>query len=232
MKWLMGAKENNKLAFVLPVMVILIITMIVASKNQINQLDKSVHSIYHDRLVAGRAITQIMDLHYENHLLTDKYIQETILHNQARLADQVVHNYNQIDSLMREFKKTMLVEEEKDALQAYEQNNDAHRAFQQQIFGLTNYEHQAPLLKSYSLEKENSFQSVLTILRQLSMVQPRVGKTLLQDSQQNIRLIQELSFLEIAFVIILFAVIEMIIFLMLIKVGDKLHPTKQKFWLN
>lgn len=232
MKWLLFFKEKNKLVFLLPVMVILILTLIVASKSQISQVDKSVHSIYHDRLVAGRSITQMMDLHYQNHFLLDKYIHADTLLKQAPLEEQVVYNYQQMDSIMREFRKTVLVAEEKEALQAYELKNKAHRTFQQQIFGLSPSTRQASQLVFYSQQEESSFQSVLHILRQLSMVQPRVGKALLQDSQQSIRLIQELSFLEIAFVIILFAIIEMIIFLVLVRVGNSLHPQKQKFWLN
>jgi hypothetical protein len=232
MKWLLFIKEKNKLVFLLPIMVILIITLIVVSKSQISQVDKSVQSIYHDRLVAGRSITQIMDLHYQNHFLLDKYIHADTLLKQAPFEKQVEYNYKQMDSIMREFRKTVLVAEEKEALQAYELKNEAHRTFQQQIFGLSSTTNKASQLLFYSQQEESSFQSVLTILRQLSMVQPRVAKALLQDSQQSIRIIQELSFLEIAFVIILFAIIEMIIFLLLVKVGSSLQPQKQKFWLN
>jgi hypothetical protein len=93
MKWLLFFKEKTKLFFLLPVMILLLITLIVASKKQISQVDRSVQSIYHDRLVAGRAITQIMDLHYQNHLLIDKYIQADTLFRQALLEEQVAYNH-------------------------------------------------------------------------------------------------------------------------------------------
>ena len=232
MKRLFSFKENTKIALLLPVMVVLIITLIVASKSEISQVDKSVHSIYHDRLVAGRAITLIMDLHYQNHFLVSKYMETNTLSVQPLLENQVNHNYHQMDSIMGEFSKTLLVSEEKQALKAYELQNKAHRAFQQQLFGLQTKEDMTSTLSLYSQQEESSFQSVLAILRQLSMVQTQVGKTLLQDSEKSIRLIQELSFLEIAFVIILFAAIEMVVFLMMVKMGQKLHPTNQKYWLN
>lgn len=129
MKWIFALKEKIKMAFILIFIAGIIILFNVLMKSNVSGLEASMKSIYSDRLVAGAAISAIIELSYQNHLHLEEHI-HTARAERYQLLEQVIEQNNrEADSLLTVFRKTVLVIQEKKALDELMQTNLRYRKF-------------------------------------------------------------------------------------------------------
>jgi hypothetical protein len=178
-------------------------------------------------LVAGAAISTIIELNYQNHLHLEEHIHTNKVENYNRLEEGIRHNNKAADSLLTEFKKTVLVAPEKKALEAFMQTNLKYREFQGDLLSLSRYGDKATIYEQYLKKGNTLFEKLLTPAHQLSSIQISVGQDIYKASQHKIHGAQVISMLEAALVIIILVGTYAIMI-----VSQSIINKPQKFWLN
>lgn len=227
MKWIFAIKEQLKVATALTVILTTILLINIVVKRNVAQMDHSIHSIYKDRLIPAGDISSILEKMYSNRLLLEQHIHTKNPVQYRELELTIGLQNRQTDSLIKQFSKTLLVEEEVAALESYQRNLPKYLATQTQIIQLSKYGDKAEAYTFYHQQGNQGFQQILQPIHLLSYIQTRVGKELYNSSKTNEATVQLLFSLETVITII----IGLIIYALL-KASSMIFQKPQKFNLN
>jgi hypothetical protein len=227
MKWIFELKEKIKMAFILIFIAAIIILFNLLMKSNVSGLEASMKSIYSDRLIAGATISTIIELNYQNHLHLEEYIHTSKAEKYSRLEEGIKHNNKEADSLLAAFKKTVLVAQEKKALEEFMQTNLRYRKFQTDMLSLSREGDKTIMYDQYLQKGNRLFEQLLIPAHQLSRIQISVGKDIYKASQHKIHGAQVISTVEAALVIVMLAGSYA-----LLVASNTIINKPQKFWLN
>ncbi|QHT67236.1 hypothetical protein GXP67_11595 [Rhodocytophaga rosea] len=227
MKWIFALKEKIKMAFILIFIAGVIILFNVLMKSNVSGLEASMKSIYSDRLVAGATISTIIELNYQNHLQLEEHIHTTSAEKYSMLEAGIRRNNKEADSLLTAFKKTVLVAQEKEALDEFVQTNLMYRKFQNDMLGLSREGDKTSMYDQYLQKGNRLFQQWLIPAHQLSRIQISVGEDIYKASQLKIHGAQVISTVEAALVIVMLAGSYALMI-----ASNTIINKPQKFWLN
>jgi hypothetical protein len=227
MKWVFALKEKVKVAFFLAFLAGIIILFNLLMKSNVSGLESSIKSIYKDRLLAGAAISTIIEINYKNHLLLEEHIHTNKAEQYNKLEKEIKLNTTQADSLLSEFKKTILVVQEKQALKKFVQTNLAYRSFQNDLLLLSRNGEKKETYNKYLHQGNKLFGQVLAPAHQLSGIQIKVGEDIYKASRNKVYGAQVISTLEAALVVII-----LIGTYALVIASNSIAGKSQKYWLN
>lgn len=221
MKGFFQIRTKFKICCVLIVIIVLVLLNNVRSRKNISSLDKSVSSIYQDRLLPATYLYEISNRLYQKRLM----LEEKSGLQDDWAAQKAITN-REIDSLVKTYDSTFLTKEEqkewilfKQQLHAYTQLEDASFSAMSGAGGLS-----AP----GEIELDESFRQSVTILNNLTIIQVGEGRNL-QTGSHDIASSSVLgSHLEMALLIVLG-----VMAVILLSISDKhiLNPD-QKAGLN
>ncbi|MBW7914160.1 MAG: MCP four helix bundle domain-containing protein [Taibaiella sp.] len=174
MKWAYVIQYKLKAAAILLVIMATILAGNLYERKNFNTLDKSISAIYQDRLMPATYIYELSNHLYRKRLLQEHYTE----YNQEQLQLKVAEHDAAINSLLQDYEKTYLTEEEsihwtalKSALYNYNRQYD---------IALANIRREAPGLNNRQLAHD--FNKTMAELDVLSKIQAGVGHKIEKDS--------------------------------------------------
>lgn len=174
MKWAYIIKYKLRAAAVLLVIMTTIFLGNLYERKNFNTLDKSISSIYQDRLMPATYIYELSNHMYRKRLLQEHYSE----YNREQLHLKVTEHDAAINTLLAEYEKTYLTKEEnihwtalKSALYNYNRQYD---------IALANIRREAPGLNNRQLAHD--FNKTMAELDALSKIQAGVGHKIEKDS--------------------------------------------------
>src|SRR6478609_8200794 len=116
MKWTFIIQQKLKLSLLMGCIVFLIVITILTEKQNINDMDKSVTSIYKDRLIPATDIFYLTQKIFTKQLLIERFLNYDSSFSPVELTAKLhVHN-DSIQLLITQFEKTYLVQNETEYL--------------------------------------------------------------------------------------------------------------------
>ncbi|MCF2494242.1 MCP four helix bundle domain-containing protein [Dyadobacter chenhuakuii] len=203
MKWSFVIQQKLKAAMLLGGIMALIILATLLSRRNMDGIDKSFSSIYQDRLIPATTIIYLTENLYGKRLSLEEYLLTNGTGNKNEIRAQLsTHNKN-IDSLIKAFEQTYLVDEEARSLTAFK--NEVHRytALEKSILGLYNAGAQEEGKRLFAGVGANTFKNTITNLNELTNIQSSIGKDLMKESKSDIASFGIISFLQIALAVVI-----------------------------
>jgi hypothetical protein len=116
MKWSFVIQQKLKAAMLLGGIMVLIILATLLSRYNMQGIDRSFSSIYQDRLIPATTIIYLTENLYGKRVSLEKHLFEQDAQSAERVKVVLNHRNQSIDSLIRVFEKTYLVDQEAGAL--------------------------------------------------------------------------------------------------------------------
>lgn len=227
MKWSFVIQQKMKAAGLLGAIMILVLGTTLLSKNNMNGIDKSFSSMYQDRLIPAIDMVHLTENLYRKRLLVERYLlaeQDVPL---GEVASQLAVHNTHIDSLVRAFEKTYLVEEESKSLLAFRDRAGEYAGMERAILGLCKSGDRDAGVALFEGEGAALFQRTIIRLNELTQIQSLEGKELVRKSHSDAMQSEFLSMFQICMVVIIGLII-----LGLIRGAKIINMEKQPFHLN
>jgi hypothetical protein len=203
MKWIYSIQQKSKTAILLMVVVTTIMGCNFLVNKFFTDINKSVSSIYNDRLVPATELFHANDIMYKKRLILEKYLMSPAQQDNSAVKQQLTAYNTQIDSIVRAYEATYLVDEEstslhhfKKTVQQYNQLENAYLASANNVTPDTYEKNLGPLFKAIHQD-----------LVQLSSIQTSVGKDLFNGSKTITSGANLISNLQMAIVVIIMVVV-------------------------
>ncbi|GLU51592.1 MCP four helix bundle domain-containing protein [Dyadobacter frigoris] len=233
MKWSFIIQQKLKASLLLGGIMVAIILGTVLSRNNISGIDKSFSSIYKDRLIPATTIIYLTENLYNKRLSLERYLfsEEHIEHGDILLQ---LNQYNEnLDSLIKAFEKTYLVEEEARILSDFRGRVEAYILLEKQIIDNQRSGNHVLAKEMFEGKGAITFQNSLVLLNELAKIQSEVGNKLMLESKTDFAGFAMLSFLQIGLSVVLGLVILVLIKnSRIINNPDVLKTKGQNFHMN
>lgn len=211
MKWSFIIQQKLKASLLLGGIMVAIILGTVLSRNNIDGIDKSFSSIYQDRLIPATTIIYLTENLYNKRLSLEKYLfsEERVEHAVILLQ---LNQYNKnLDSLIKAFEKTYLVQEEAKILASFRDMVEGYGLLEKQIIEEQRFGNAVMAKKMFEGVGVVTFQNSLIHLNELAKIQSEVGNKLMLKSKTDFAGFAMLSFLQIALAVVLGLIILVLI---------------------
>jgi hypothetical protein len=203
MKWSFVIQQKLKAALLLGSIMGMIILATLLSRRNMEGIDKSFSSIYQDRLIPATTIIYLTENLYGKRLSLEEYLLANEVGNKSEIKVQLsAHNKN-IDSLIKAFEKTYLVDEEAKSLTAFKNEVIKYTALERSVLNLCNAGEQEQGKKLFAVAGANTFKNTITNLNELTNIQSSIGKDLMKASKSDIASVGIISFLQIGLAVVI-----------------------------
>lgn len=203
MKWSFIIQQKLKAAGLLSGIMVLVILCSFLSKNTIKGIDKSFSSIYQDRLVPAVDMVYLSENLYTKRLSLEKYLLSNTDLTLAQMTAQLKVRDQAIDSLLRNYEKTLLVDEEAKSLQTFKSRVKTYMALEATILQLTQAGRKDAGSELFNGRGAATFQEAIQCLNTLTSIQSTVGQRLLKESHSESSQFNLLYSLQIAVAVII-----------------------------
>ncbi|PWJ57120.1 chemoreceptor-like protein with four helix bundle sensory module [Dyadobacter jejuensis] len=223
MKWSFIIQQKLKAALILSLIMLVIILGTMVSKNNIKGIDQSFSSIYKDRLLPATTIIYLTENLYNKRLSLEKYLlSETPVTKRDIQGDLSGYDQN-IDSLIKSFEGTYLVEQEAKSLVALKNRIQEYVLLEKMIINLCQAGHLSDGKSLFEGAGANTFQRTILNLNELTAIQSHVGQELITESKGNMASVHNIMAFQISI-----AVVVGLIILTLIKNSQIISKPKVK----
>ncbi len=182
MKWTYAVQQKLKVASLLMGVMGLIILFNIVERRNIAEMNKSVTSIYNDRLLPATDIFYLTENLYSKRFLMEKFLADG-RKDPGLLRSELTRHDHQIASLIKQFEKTYLVDKESAFLNEFKQKVAAYQVLERRVLSHADNRgiEQAKLLYA----KEGQLQLMQTVgqLAELTKIQTAVGGEILHESR-------------------------------------------------
>ncbi len=209
MKWAISIHPKIKAAFLLAIICLAILLNLFWEKHNISSINNSFSSIYKDRLLPATYVFHLTDHLYQKRLILEKYFHQRDSSTIGADRQTLMAHNEAIDTLLRDFEATYLVEIEDEVLHELERELRACRNLEQRY--LEDSEKGAIPLES-KIAFEKLFATAKAELTQLSQIQVDVGKKLQEDCQRVAASTSLLTNLDALLIIVIGLIIQVLIF--------------------
>lgn len=202
MRWTFVIQQKLKVALLLGLVMCLVVLFNLILQKNISDINRSVNSIYSDRLIPA----------------TDIFYLSENLHNRQLAMEQFLFrsegNYNQLKTqlnkfddkqldLIAKYEKTYLVDEESLFLERFKKNISDYAALESKILSLTAANKKAEAVNLYETAGRHSLENTIRQLSDLTTIQSSVGNKLLNDTKGIVATSNFLSNLQLVLAIII-----------------------------
>ncbi|RNI30004.1 hypothetical protein EFA69_10800 [Rufibacter immobilis] len=207
MKWVYSIKHKTRAALLLGVVLVLVLAKNLLDSSHVSQLGSSFAAVYEDRLLVESYIYQLSE-----HLHEKKMLVEQSYHTgqQQQLPQELKAKNAAILTLVEAYGKTTLTHEEAQFFKAFTQDIDAMQALENKYLAAAGAQEQVKLLVKEQLDAQHRLTK--GHLSQLSRIQVAEGKRLNDESKQIIAGSNILTHFELALVVSLGVMIQMLVF--------------------
>ena len=227
MKWVFAIQQKYKVALLLGCILCIVILTTIVERINMGDINRSFTSIYNDRLIPATEMFYLSENLYNKRMLMEKFLLSPE-ENQTEKLRKKLDMYNQsIDSLIVEYEKTYLVDNESRYLAAFKNKISDYAQVEQSILELSRNGSREAALEIFEDRGILLFQSTMKNLHQLTQIQSTVGKELIAHSQSTIASTNILSHLQIALAFIICIIIQI-----LLLTSKVINQKKQPYHLN
>lgn len=212
MKWTFYIRQKLKVALLLLGIMMLIMLTILISRKNINHISESFDSMYKDRLIPATDIFYLAENLYSKRILLENYLNSEINKNTHQLRESLTHHDGIMDSIIVEFDKTYLVDEESHFLTDFKEKSKQYASIENEIIELSQRESKDSALQQFNANGEAVFQCTIDNLVKLTQIQSTVGKTLTDTSQSEASDINTLYTVQMILVFVIGAMVQALIF--------------------
>jgi hypothetical protein len=211
MKWSFVIQQKLKAAALLGGIMILIILGSLISRQNMQGVDNSLSSIYQDRLIPATTIIYLTENLYGKRLTLEKHLFSPESATAAEVKAQLASYDKRIDSLVRIFEKTYLVDQESKSLDDFKQEVSNYIVLENRILELceSGFIHEGK--SAFAKGGAVTFQGTINNLHDLTSIQSDVGKNLMKESKSDVASFGVISFLQISLVIIIGLIVQVLI---------------------
>ncbi|MBO9613642.1 MAG: MCP four helix bundle domain-containing protein [Dyadobacter sp.] len=202
MKWSFVIQQKIKAAILLGGIMALIVGGTLISRYNVEGIDESFSSIYKDRLVPATTILYLTENLYRKRLSLENYLYSEAQQSPAHVKALLRAHDRSIDSLIRLFEKTYLVDEEAKSLQGFKNQIVQYTGLESQVLALCAAGSFAEAKQLFSAPGSTTFESTILNLNELAGIQSTIGKDLVKASKVNVASFGIISFLQISLAII------------------------------
>lgn len=202
MRWSFVIQQKFKAAILLGGIMALIVGGTLISRYNVEGIDESFSSIYKDRLVPATTILYLTENLYRKRLSLENYLYSEAQRSPAHVKAQLRAHDRSIDSLIRLFEKTYLVDEEAKSLQGFKNQIGHYARLESQVLALCAAGSFAEAKQLFSAPGGTTFESTILNLNELAGIQSTIGKDLVRASKVNVASFGIISFLQISLAII------------------------------
>jgi hypothetical protein len=186
MKWVFAIGERHRLALCLTVIFVISLLATYFIQKDVAAADRSVRSLYKDRLVPAQDIAFVQERLYQNELLLQDHINASTTATYPQIENEIRQHSTGMDSLVNKFAHTILVDKEVESLKAYRSYLPAHRRTQQQILWLSVHGRKQEAATLYRSDGQRHFKQLMGTVQQLASLQTSVGYKLYDQSHQDL----------------------------------------------
>ncbi|MET7254031.1 MCP four helix bundle domain-containing protein [Dyadobacter fermentans] len=202
MKWSFVIQQKFKAAILLGGIMALIVGGTLISRYNVEGIDESFSSIYKDRLVPATTILYLTENLYRKRLSLENYLYSEAQQSPAHVTALLRAHDRSIDSLIRLFEKTYLVDEEAKSLQDFKSQIGQYARLEGQVLAYCRAGSFADAKQLFSAPGSTTFESTILNLNELAGIQSTIGKDLMKASKVNVASFGIISFLQISLAII------------------------------
>lgn len=202
MKWSFVIQQKFKAAILLGGIMALIVGGTLISRYNVEGIDESFSSIYKDRLVPATTILYLTENLYRKRLSLENYLYSEAQQSPAHVKAQLRAHDLSIDSLIRLFEKTYLVDEEAKSLLGFKNQISDYAKLENQVLALCTAGSFAEAKQLFSTPGGATFESTILNLNELAAIQSTIGKDLVKASKVNVASFGIISFLQISLAIV------------------------------
>lgn len=206
MNWVFSISRKRKAAIILGIVFLVVLVKNRMDYYDVHKLAKSFATVYEDRLVVESYIYKLSELLYQKKQMLDNC---AVSDNITDLKIQVSSYDADISMLMSQYKLTKLTEKEDEVFQDFEVNIGSIAALQSQYLSQLEIDAVSPVLL---LSLNDQFLSVAGKLEELSDIQLAEGRILNEQSQKIVAGNEVLTQFELALLIGLGLIIQVLIF--------------------
>jgi len=172
------------------------------SRYNVEGIDESFSSIYKDRLVPATTILYLTENLYRKRLSLENYLYSEAQQSPTHVKAQLRAHDGSIDSLIRLFEKTYLVDEEVKSLHVFKSQITSYTKLEGQVLALCAAGSFAEARQLFSVPGGATFEHTILNLNELAGIQSAIGKDLVKASKTNVASFGIISFLQISLAII------------------------------
>lgn len=227
MKWVFAIQQKYKVALLLGCILCLVVLTTIVERINMGDINRSFTSIYNDRLIPATEMFYLSENMYSKRLLMEKFL---FSHEESEIDElrEKLNQHNQsIDSLIEEYEKTYLVDNESRYLTAFKNKLSSYKQVEQSVIELSENSSKEAGVEIFENQGMALFQSTIQNLHLLTQIQSTVGKELIAHSQSAMASTNILSHLQIALAFIICVIIQV-----LLLTSTVINKQKQTFHLN
>lgn len=227
MKFNYSLKQKTKIALLLFLIMACTILIRLLEDRSIKNMEKSVSSLYNDRLIPAADIFFISEKIYAKHFLIEGFVYNDLNLNANEITQKLTKLDLEIDSLLLKYEKTFLVKNEKSELNNLKIKLIENKALEKNILANSASVDKLTLQKIHMNSAQNSFNDIGTVLSQLTKIQTAVGTELQNESHKIVEGTKVYSNLQLILAIIIGILIVSILF-----ASKVVNVKSEKFNLN
>lgn len=211
MKWTFAIQQKLKAALLLGVLITLIIVTTILERKQIEHVDKYANSMYLDRLIPATDFFYLSEKLYNKRLRIETYFAGNEQDTRQLEAELTAYD-NNIDSIILEYEKTYLVNQESLYLKNFKKLLLAYQVVEQSVIALCENSSKQAGQELYESQGKPLLSSILKDLHRLTEIQTKVGHELVEGSRGIVASAQLLSTLQIAVAIVIGILLQALVF--------------------
>lgn len=188
MKWSFVIEQKLKAAFLLGGVMLVIVLISYLSGNNIKGIERSVASIYQDRLMPAIDIIHLTDGLYSKRLLVEKHLLKGSGENPADIREKLQKYDQKIDSLLKAYEQTYLVEQESKSFLALKNRIVEYSLLEKNIMNFSAAGYHDEGLSLFEGKGGEVFQHTIGRLNELTAIQSEVGEALREASDSEVSL--------------------------------------------
>lgn len=213
MKWTYGVPQKMQTAALLLAVMALAVILNLVGRNNVAQLNRSVNSIYNDRLIPVADIFYLSEHLYEKRFVMEKFLSQnkSDVSDVSKVKAELDFRNRSINDLVRRFEQTYLVDSESRFLTSFKDKARRYTFIEQQILAMSEQNRKAEGLTLYETKGKASLKNTIYQLSELTKIQTTVGSQLRDDSRSVVALSNLLSSLQIVLTMIIGSMITLLI---------------------
>jgi hypothetical protein len=203
MKWSFVIQQKLKAALLLGGVMVIVILGNLLSRNHMRGIDRSFSSIYQDRLIPATTFTYLVENLYGKRLSLEKFLLSQDVQSTEQMARQLRAHDQTIDSLIRAFEKTYLVDKEIESLSAFKNRVQEYVLLEKMVVTMHSAGNMDDSKKLFEGAGAETFQSTVARLNELTNIQSDVGRELMKESKSDMAGFSLLSMLQVSLVVVI-----------------------------
>ncbi len=211
MKWTFVIQQKIKAALALGSIMLMIVFFTFLEKKNIADMNRSVSSIYNDRLIPATDIFYLSEHLYGKLFLAEQFLQSEDSNINTVQTGLRKHN-KAINLLIARFEKTYLLEEESKYLSALKSIVHSYQKTEEDIIRLSSKGARAAAITLYETEGKEILQAGIKQLVLLTQVQAVAGSELIKNSNGTVASSSMISSIQIVLSIVTGLIIISLIF--------------------